>query len=118
MPHFICEKCCAKESTSLANFWVSKAQKSPLLCSECLTGTWHGVFEKCVPTVEQVVDQHIQYYANHPEALSVTTKLSDVILEHHKEHFEKSDLLGLADVLLMRLYVSALSEKETSDVET
>lgn len=47
MPIFKCSKCGCIDNTALADYWwrVFEEKKEPL-CSECLTGKWHGEFEK------------------------------------------------------------------------
>lgn len=46
MPLFRCSKCDSVENTALGEYWWRKHEGSPVLCSECASGDWHGQFEK------------------------------------------------------------------------
>ena len=48
MSLFECTRCHAVENTALAGagYWLNKVDGKPVLCSECVTGTWHGQFPK------------------------------------------------------------------------
>ena len=47
MPLFMCTKCRCVENTALGYYWPAKFKdKSPVECSECHTGQWHGEFTK------------------------------------------------------------------------
>lgn len=46
MPLFICEKCGTIENTAVGHYWPVFAEHKPVLCSECHSGKWHGLFEK------------------------------------------------------------------------
>lgn len=45
---FECTRCHAVENTALAagGYWLNRCDGKPVLCSECVTGTWHGQFPK------------------------------------------------------------------------
>jgi hypothetical protein len=45
---FECTRCHAVENTALAGagYWLNSAEGKPVLCSECVSGKWHGQFEK------------------------------------------------------------------------
>jgi len=52
MPLYECSKCGAIENTATGGYWSqqldamdSKTEFKPK-CSECITGTWHGLFAK------------------------------------------------------------------------
>ena len=52
MSLFQCGKCGCVENTSPGHYWSQKygdGIENPL-CSECKTGTWHGIFKKQTPT--------------------------------------------------------------------
>jgi hypothetical protein len=47
MPLFKCTKCGTVENTALsACSWVYSCEGKPVLCSECCSGKWHGMFKK------------------------------------------------------------------------
>jgi hypothetical protein len=46
MPLFNCSKCGAVENTALGAYWWNRRKGKPVLCSECDTGKWHGMFPK------------------------------------------------------------------------
>lgn len=52
MPCFRCEECGCVENTALGHYWCAGLEeykgtrKEKALCSECLTGKWHGRFPK------------------------------------------------------------------------
>lgn len=46
MPLFNCAQCNAVENTATGAYWGRKMADKPALCSECDTGTWHGLFAK------------------------------------------------------------------------
>lgn len=46
MPLFNCSKCGVIENTALGAYWNERRKGLPVLCSECVTGTWHGRFGK------------------------------------------------------------------------
>ena len=46
MPLFACSKCHTVENTALGEYWKNQSEGKPVLCSECVTGTWHGEFPK------------------------------------------------------------------------
>jgi hypothetical protein len=48
MPLFACTKCRCIENTACAagGYWINKMQAKDPLCSECMTGRWHGQFPK------------------------------------------------------------------------
>lgn len=46
MPLFTCTRCQAVENTALGYYWNARREGREPLCSECATGTWHGVFPK------------------------------------------------------------------------
>lgn len=55
MPLYACSKCRAVENTATGDYWsqqheayTAKKKLEPL-CSECLTGKWHGQFPKTQP---------------------------------------------------------------------
>lgn len=54
MPLFICTKCNAIENTALGQYWPTVGKDSPALCSECLTGKWHGRFPKEIATPQTI----------------------------------------------------------------
>lgn len=47
MPLYVCSQCSAVDNTALTEFFarVDLDGEAPR-CSECITGTWHGKFEK------------------------------------------------------------------------
>lgn len=51
MPLYECSECGTIENTATGDYWIQHldagggAEFKPK-CSECLTGIWHGVFEK------------------------------------------------------------------------
>lgn len=47
MPLFECTKCKTIDNTALdGNYWMAQLNKEPALCTECVTGEWHGEFDK------------------------------------------------------------------------
>lgn len=46
MPLFNCAQCNSVENTATGAYWGRKMRDQPVLCSECDTGTWHGLFAK------------------------------------------------------------------------
>lgn len=55
MPLFVCDQCRAVESTATSTFsrqlqQRAEGQRDQLLCSECESGTWHGIFPKQIAT--------------------------------------------------------------------
>ncbi len=46
MPLFNCAQCNSVENTATGAYWGRKMRDQPALCSECETGTWHGLFPK------------------------------------------------------------------------
>lgn len=46
MPLFNCSQCNCIENTASGAYWGRKMADKPALCSECDTGTWHGLFPK------------------------------------------------------------------------
>lgn len=46
MSLFACSKCTAVENTALGDYWRALMDHDPVLCSECATGKWHGLFPK------------------------------------------------------------------------
>lgn len=47
MPLFECSKCGTVDNTALdGNYWAAQLDKNPVLCTECVTGKWHGEFDK------------------------------------------------------------------------
>jgi len=56
VPLFKCEDCGCVENTATGAFWGREKK----LCSECSTGTWHGIFPKKTPE-EKVLVERGQY---------------------------------------------------------
>lgn len=55
MPLFVCDQCRAVESTATSTFSRQRQERAEgkrdkLLCSECESGSWHGLFPKQVAT--------------------------------------------------------------------
>jgi hypothetical protein len=53
VPIFRCSKCGCDEDTALCNYWSSRLQEQPVVCSACdpKIGKWHGEFpQKCDST--------------------------------------------------------------------
>lgn len=47
MPLFECSQCGAVDNSAVApSFWSDHMHKKPARCTECETGTWHGMFPK------------------------------------------------------------------------
>jgi hypothetical protein len=48
MPLFECTKCHVVDNTALTNFWMTRADKTKALCSQCdpEIGKWHGRFPR------------------------------------------------------------------------
>lgn len=46
MSLFTCESCGCVENTALCNYWMARLNNKPTRCSECESGTWHGLFPK------------------------------------------------------------------------
>lgn len=47
MPIFACTSCNTVENTALVDFWYRvHVEEKSALCSECLTGKWHGQFPR------------------------------------------------------------------------
>lgn len=44
MPLFKCTKCDCVENTAVGQFWGQP--KDEVICSQCATGKWHGLFPK------------------------------------------------------------------------
>lgn len=53
MPLFDCSQCGTVDNTALTDYWTRVRDKQPPLCSACLTGEWHGVFERHQPAPNQ-----------------------------------------------------------------
>jgi hypothetical protein len=59
MPIFSCSRCEVIENTALVSYWYLTSQKEKPLCSECETGSWHGLFKKKKPDASWFVyDKH------------------------------------------------------------
>lgn len=48
MPLYQCEQCGAREDSAYGNYFEALLERKPPLCSECITGVWHGRFPKLV----------------------------------------------------------------------
>jgi hypothetical protein len=49
MSLFKCPKCGCVENTACGHYWPAVLRKEAPECSECNTGTWHGLFPKQTP---------------------------------------------------------------------
>jgi hypothetical protein len=61
MPLFVCDKCRAVESTATSTFSRQLEQRAlgarkHILCSECDTGAWHGLFQKTTATPKYLAE--------------------------------------------------------------
>lgn len=62
MPLFVCDFCFAIENTATTEpegYWCRDG--GPARCSECLTGSWHGRFEKRLATREEVTRRRSEF---------------------------------------------------------
>ena len=81
MSVYICEKCGCIENTALGGYWGNLMDKTPVVCSECDSGRWHGEFPK----------EHWSKYG--VEKLLEWEKRRDGSMINATEYFKKNGLL-------------------------
>ncbi|MCT9125364.1 hypothetical protein [Cupriavidus gilardii] len=67
MPLFRCTQCGCVENTATGAYWWRKHKAKPVLCSECDSGQWHGLFPKKDAT-GMVVDENGFLWSTHEQA--------------------------------------------------
>jgi hypothetical protein len=46
MPFYACTICGCYENTALGEYWTARLHRTPVRCSACASGTWHGQFPR------------------------------------------------------------------------